>query len=145
MIRKERCIVMDIDGTLCRPKQAGQGYDGLDPIQPVVDALRRYREAGFYVILATARNMQTYDGNIGRIMASTAPVLIDWLNRHGIPYDELHFGKPWQGHGGFYVDDKTVRPSEFASLSYDEIRGLLDREQSAFSSQREIAPAGIAG
>ena len=142
MIHKERCIVMDIDGTLCHLRQPGETYAELTPIEPIVETLRKYQEAGFYIILSTARNMQTHDGNLGRIIASTAPVLIDWLKRHDIPYDELHFGKPWQGCGGFYVDDKAVRPSEFLSLGYEEIRGLLDDEQSSLNSQREAAASG---
>ena len=97
MIHKERCIVMDIDGTLCHLRQPGETYAELTPIEPIVETLRKYQEAGFYIILSTARNMQTHEGNLGRIIASTAPVLIDWLKRHDIPYDELHFGKPWQG------------------------------------------------
>jgi len=34
--------------------------------------LREYRSAGFYIILYTSRNMRTYGGNIGLIMANTA-------------------------------------------------------------------------
>jgi capsule biosynthesis phosphatase len=38
-------------------------------------------------------------------------------------------GKPWCGHEGFYVDDKTVRPDEFATMSYSEIRTKLGLRQ----------------
>jgi capsule biosynthesis phosphatase len=48
-----------------------------------------------------------------------------WLDRHGIPYDELHVGKPWPGRGGFYVDDKAIRPEEFVGLSYQEILAIV--------------------
>ena len=37
-------------------------------------------------------------------------------------------GKPWCGTEGFYIDDKAVRPSEFARLSLQEIADLLARE-----------------
>jgi len=57
------------------------------------------------------------------------------LARHDIPYDEIHVGKPWCGNDGFYVDDKAVRPSELKSMSYDEIRALLDRERDADAGQ----------
>lgn len=125
MIQRERCIVMDIDGTLCLKRQPGETYADARPAPEVVEMLRAYRERGFYVILATARNMNTYDANVGLIIANTAKTLLAWLDRHEIPYDELHVGKPWAGRGGFYVDDKAVRPDEFLKLSYEEILALV--------------------
>jgi capsule biosynthesis phosphatase len=129
MIHSQKSIVVDVDGTLCPVKEPGERYEDLAPYEDMVDLLRRYRNEGFYIILATSRNMRTYDGNLGQILANTAPVLLDWLKRHGIPFDEIHFGKPWPGKGGFYVDDRAVRPSEFRRLSYEQIRELLAHEQ----------------
>jgi capsule biosynthesis phosphatase len=125
MIRRERCIVMDIDGTLCTKKTPNETYDDVLPFAPVLTRLREYREIGFYIILTTSRNMNTYDGNLGLITANTAKQLFGWLDRHGVPYDELHVGKPWPGRRGFYVDDKAVRPAEFLNLSYEEILDIV--------------------
>ena len=71
--------------------------------------------------------MRTYDGNIGKINANTAKVLFDWLEKYQVPYDEIHFGKPWCGKNGFYIDDKTVRPDEFLSMEYEEILKKLEK------------------
>jgi len=128
MIRRERCIVMDVDGTLCPKKRPEESYEELLPHPEVVARLREYRAEGFYVILATSRNMNSYDGNLGLITARTAKTLMAWLDRHEIPYDELHVGKPWGGKGGFYVDDKAIRPSEFLKLSYEEVLELVGTE-----------------
>lgn len=125
MICRERAIVFDIDGTLCSKKECEESYDELLPNAEMLSRLREYREQGFYIILATSRNMNTYSGNVGLIVANTARQLFAWLDRHQVPYDELHVGKPWQGRGGFYVDDKAIRPDEFLTLSYDEILGLV--------------------
>ncbi len=125
MIRREKCIVMDIDGTLCEKKAAHQTYDEVAPAEDVISKLQEYRAAGFYVILSTARNMNTYSGNVGLITANTAKTLMAWLDRHDVPYDELYVGKPWAGKGGFYVDDKAIRPDEFLKLSYDDILDLV--------------------
>lgn len=125
MICRERAIVFDIDGTLCSKKRNDESYDELLPNGEILARLREYREQGFYIILSTARNMNTHDGNVGLIVAQTMKQLFNWLDRHAIPYDELHVGKPWQGRGGFYVDDKAIRPSEFLSLSYEEIMDLI--------------------
>jgi capsule biosynthesis phosphatase len=62
---------------------------------------------------------------VGKINAVTLPLIIKWLDKHNIPYDEVHVGKPWCGQDGFYVDDRAVRPDEFVGKSYTEIRVLL--------------------
>jgi capsule biosynthesis phosphatase len=129
MVQKQKCIVIDIDGTICPIKTAGERYEDLQPYTDIVTLLREYREAGFHLILTTSRNMRTYEGNIGQILAKTAPVVMAWLAKHDIPYDEIHFGKPWPGSGGFYVDDRAIRPSEFRRLSYQQITQLLTNEQ----------------
>ncbi len=128
MIRKEKCIILDIDGTLCPVKKPEEDYSDIFPYPEIISKLREYKDAGFYIILSTARNMQTYDGNIGLINAVTAKYTTEWLDKHEIPYDEIHYGKPWQGNGGYYVDDKTIRPDEFLRLSYQEIKELLYNE-----------------
>ncbi len=128
MIRRERCIVMDVDGTLCEKKRPDQSYENVEPKSEVIELLRQYRSQGFYVIIATSRNMNTYDGNVGLITANTAKVLMAWLDRHEVPYDELYVGKPWGGKGGFCVDDKAIRPDEFLKLSYEDIMTIVGVE-----------------
>jgi capsule biosynthesis phosphatase len=120
-------LVFDLDGTLALDDPA-KAYADREPNRPLVDKLRRYRAEGFEIVICSARNMRTYAGQIGKLNAHTLPVIIDWLNRHDIPFDEIHVGKPWCGTEGFYVDDRAVRPSEFVSLSLDEIRILLAAE-----------------
>ena len=118
-------IVIDVDGTLAMVKAPDQTYAEIQPQPEVVRRLREYRDLGFYIIIQSSRNMRTYDNNLGLIQANTLPVLIDWLRRHDVPFDEVHVGKPWCGFDGFYVDDKAIRPTEFLSLSYEEVRELI--------------------
>ncbi len=68
---------------------------------------------------------------LGAIILTTAggAAWMAWLDRHDIPYDEIHVGKPWGGKGGFYVDDKAIRPSEFTKLSYEQILELVGGEE----------------
>ena len=125
MVREEKCIVVDVDGTLCPVKRSHENYEDLLPYEDMLSKLRQYREAGYYIILYTSRNMRTYGGNIGLIMANTAKMTMQWLDRHQVPYDEIHFGKPWASRVGFYVDDRCVRPDEFLSKTPEEIDALL--------------------
>jgi len=127
MIQENKVIVIDIDGTLCSNKTKEQNYADLQPNNEVVEKLRDYKENGFYIIILTSRNMRTHEGNIGKINIDTAKIILKWLDVHKIPYDELHYGRPWCGFNGFYVDDKTIRPDEFVSKDYNQIMELLNK------------------
>ncbi|MCU1326095.1 MAG: hypothetical protein JWN34_1465 [Bryobacterales bacterium] len=129
MVKEEKCIVLDLDGTLCPVKTSQQEYEDLEPFAEMVDKVREYKSAGYYIIIYTSRNMRTYGGNIGLITANTAKMTMAWLDRHEIPYDEIHFGKPWASRVGFYVDDRSVRPDEFLRMSEREINELLAPEK----------------
>jgi capsule biosynthesis phosphatase len=120
-------LVFDLDGTLTHDDPQAS-YAERRPNAAMVEKLRAYRADGFEIVICSSRNMRTYEGQIGKINANTLPVILDWLARHDIPYDEIHVGKPWCGTEGFYVDDKAIRPSEFLTLSHEEIHALLARE-----------------
>jgi capsule biosynthesis phosphatase len=125
MIAEEKVIVIDVDGTLADRRGSGQIYAEVSAVPSVVQKVRSLKKQGYWIILYTSRNMRTYGGNIGRIMCHTAPILVEWLARHEIPYDELHFGKPWCGHNGFYVDDRAIRPREFITFDLKEIEAII--------------------
>lgn len=120
-------LVLDLDGTLTIDGD-GESYALKKPNLAVIEKIRQYKADGFEIVIATARNMRTYGGSIGKINANTLPIVIEWLRQHDVPYDEIHVGKPWSGYDGFYVDDKAIRPSEFCNLEYKEIVSLLKRE-----------------
>ncbi|MGL9727567.1 LNS2 domain-containing protein [Enterococcus sp. DIV0756] len=122
-----KAIVMDIDNTFCE-KRGSKEYQDLNPYPEVVEQMKKYQEKGYKIILQTARQMNTHQGNLGLINKITVPVLIEWLAKWEIPYDELHVGKPWCGHTGFYVDDRAIRPSEFLSLTEEEILQRIEDE-----------------
>jgi capsule biosynthesis phosphatase len=126
---EEGTLVVDIDGTLCPIKSSGESYADLVPYQPMIEKLREYQAKGYVILLFTARNMQTHKGNLGRINKHTAPVLLAWLEKWNIPYDEILFGKPWPRKKGFYIDDRAIRPNEFLSMSEDEIQKLIGHSE----------------
>ena len=117
-------LIVDLDDTLTCPDRT-RSYADKEPNLPLVARLREYKADGFEIVIQTARNMRTFEGAIGKINVHTLPVIIAWLQRHDVPYDEIHVGKPWCGFEGFYVDDRAIRPSEFVSLSLEEINALI--------------------
>ena len=122
-------LVVDLDETITL--HADAGYADAAPNLPLIERLREYRAQGFEIVINTSRNMRTHAGNIGKINALTLPVIVQWLDRHQVPYDEIHVGKPWCGFDGFYVDDRAVRPAEFVRHSADELRGILAADKAA--------------
>ena len=122
-------FVFDVDGTLCPVKKDGERYEDIVPYAEMVDKIREYKAGGAKIVLLTSRNMNSFNGNIGLINANTAKILLAWLDKWEIPYDEIIYGKPWPGHHGFYVDDRTVRPSEFLSKSVDELDEIVRRDR----------------
>jgi capsule biosynthesis phosphatase len=120
-------IVIDLDDTIS--KTVNGDYKNSQPITEVISLLRKYRENGFEIAISTSRNMRTFNGSIGKINAVTLPIITEWLDAHKVPYDEIHIGKPWCGDGGFYVDDKAIRPSEFIKYSYEEILAIIGEQE----------------
>jgi capsule biosynthesis phosphatase len=115
-------IIIDLDHTLCF---AEGDYLNARPNQAVIDKLREYRTLGFEIVVHTSRNMRTYEGNIGKINVNTLPVILDWLQRWDVEFDEVIVGKPWCGREGFYVDDRALRPDEFARMTPEEVARLI--------------------
>ena len=122
-------FVFDVDGTLCPIKKEDERYEDLVPYPEMVDKIREYKQGGAKIVILTSRNMNSFNGNIGLINAKTAKILLEWLDKWEIPYDEIVYGKPWPGHHGFYVDDRTVRPSEFLEKSVDELDKIVGRDR----------------
>jgi capsule biosynthesis phosphatase len=123
-------LIVDLDGTLTQANTSD--YVNVLPRIDVIETLRKYHRDGFEIVISTARNMRTYQGNVGKINIHTLPVITEWLAKHEVPYDEILVGKPWCGFEGFYIDDKAIRPSEFTKLSFKEINELLEKENKCF-------------
>jgi capsule biosynthesis phosphatase len=125
-------FVFDIDGTICPIKEKTQEYIDLIPFKSIVDKIREYKEGGARIVLFTARNMKSYNGNIGMINANTAKVMLEWLDKWEIPYDEIIYGKPWPGPRGFYVDDRSIRPDEFMKYSEEELNEICKNSKEEY-------------
>jgi len=131
MIETEKALVVDIDGTLCPIKQSGESYADLLPEPLMLAKLKALHAEGWVIILHSARGMRSNDGNQGKLTRNVAPTLLAWLAQHQVPFDELHLGKPWPGHRGYYIDDRAVRPREFVELSFEELDDLVVRDRIA--------------
>jgi len=100
-------ICFDLDNTLVTYPRVPGDYSTVAPVEATVAIARWARAAGHTVIVHTARRMATHGHNVGRVTADIGRVTFDTLDKFGIPYDEIIFGKPI---ADVYIDDRAVNP-----------------------------------
>jgi capsule biosynthesis phosphatase len=109
-----RTLVIDIDHTICIPNDfetdTYEKYGKATPINEMIEAIKKAKDAGYYIILYTARRMATHNGDINKVIADVGDITRNWLSEHNVPYDELMFGKP---NAVYYIDDKALKPYQF--------------------------------
>ncbi|MFC2110607.1 capsular biosynthesis protein [Bacteroidota bacterium] len=125
-------LIVDLDDTISITVEGD--YVNSTPIQPFIDVLHKYKVEGFEIVINSSRNMRTYESNVGKINVYTLPNIVEWLKKYNVPFDEVYIGKPWCGFEGFYIDDKSIRPSEFINMSYKDIIEMLKREKETIHS-----------
>lgn len=98
----------DIDNTICSVKPPSEPYTeyaNVTPYQDIIDFINERYNAGDYIILSTARCMATTQSNLGLINARVGKITLDWLEKHGVKFHEIYWGKPYADE---YVDDKAL-------------------------------------
>lgn len=118
-------IVIDLDGTICPIKKSTESYADLVPYEGAVEKMNSLRKEGHYIIIQTARNMATQESNLGKVMKNIGKVTLEWLDRYGIPYDEIYFGKP---NAHVYIDDRAMRFQRWADIT-PEVLDQLGKER----------------
>ena len=112
-------VCFDLDNTLVTHPTISGDYASVLPIQRNIDFLKLLHKLGNKIIIYTARRMRTHQGNVGAIIADVGKVTLNTLDKFDIPYDEIHFGKPY---ANFYIDDLAVN----ANSALDKAIGIYD-------------------
>lgn len=123
----EKTIVMDLDGTLTNGEYP---YVNATPRQDMIDKVNSLYDAGWRVIVFTARGMNRFkdmkngghtsfemDFGTGEpkepvraAVEEYGKLTYHWLIAHGVKFHHLRFGKP---AAIYYVDDKSLTPEAF--------------------------------
>ena len=74
-------IIIDLDNTITIENQ-DKSYQDKDPNKKVINKLREYKKMGFEIIIHTARNMKTYNGDLSKVNKNTLPIIIKWLKEN---------------------------------------------------------------
>lgn len=106
MATKKLRICIDLDGTICDIRQEGQTYADVKVKPGAAERIRALRRAGHTIVIQTARNMGSTGHNVGKALKNVGKITFDWLEKNGIEYDEIFFGKP---NADVMIDDRAFR------------------------------------
>jgi dTDP-glucose pyrophosphorylase len=98
--QSKQIFCFDIDKTLVYDI-----YNNPKPIKNNVKILNNLFIDGHKIILHTARGMVSYNNDMDAIVENVLPHILSVLKECGIPYHEIHLGKPY---ADYYVDDKSI-------------------------------------
>ena len=105
MTKKLR-ICIDLDGTICEIRKDSQTYEDVKVKAGAKERIHALREAGHTIIIYTARNMGSTGHNVGKAMKNVGRITFEWLEKNGIEFDEIFFGKP---NADITIDDRAIR------------------------------------
>lgn len=104
---KKMRICFDLDNTLVTYPETPGDYSTVKPIKKMIDLLHFFKQQGHEIIIYTARRMETHKSNVGKVIKDIAIVTLSTLEKFGIEYDEIIFGKPI---ADIYIDDRAMNP-----------------------------------
>jgi hypothetical protein len=119
----EKVICVDFDGTLF---QWGNLHEKTPPFTGAIDAMRKFKAAGWEIVIFTSRMSPTWwvaEGwtDLNRARIEQTGFITKRLNDFGIPFDRITAEKV---PAEYYIDDKAI---EFTgeTFSWNEIRNRV--------------------
>ena len=111
-------LVFDLDDTISVHRN--RDFENAVPIKETVEKIRRLKADGCEIYIYSARGQNSCKGDLELIEKRNRGQIEEWLDKHGVPYDRLIFGKPL---GDLYIDDKGVSLPDFLRGEYGELKG----------------------
>jgi capsule biosynthesis phosphatase len=106
LFHKPLRICFDLD-TLVTLPVVPNDYSTVKPINKMVILLKNLKKLGHTIIIYTARRMELYNHNMGKVIRDIGLITFQTLEKFSIEYDEILFGKPL---ADIYIDDKSLNP-----------------------------------
>jgi len=121
---KEKTLLFDIDGTICRQVKAGEGYYDLEPFPEAIEVINKLYDEGFKIIFYTSRFMGFNKGNVINVYRTDGYAFTrNQLEKWGVKFHEIHMGKP-QSH--LVIDDRSVFFENNWGKIYESIKLKID-------------------
>lgn len=105
-----KTIVMDMDDTISFTEN--RDFEHSKPNIPVINKINELYDKGWKILICTARGAKSC-ATIQQREAKYRGLTESWLNRNGVKYNEVLFGKP---NADYYVDDKNMSIEEFINF-----------------------------
>ena len=134
---KQIRICFDIDNTILKYRKKNETYKECKEIDKITYLLKELKKKGHTIILYTARGMKTQNSNLGSLMKYNAIDTFEVLEKYGIEYDEIYFGKP---HADLYIDDKAFNPylNLYDSIGFQDILEEYNRTKVVSNSTNKF-------
>jgi len=90
-------IGIDLDGIITKDNDGGwtsDYYSSCEPNSKTIDLMKKLNRNGHKIIIYTSR-----------LSNEVKAVTVEWLHRHDVPYDAIHFDKPLYD---YMVDDRSI-------------------------------------
>lgn len=97
-------IVIDLDWTICSLRKNSEDYSEVTVNEWAREYIKQLKDKWHYIIIQTARHMETCKGNLWLINVKVWQKTMNWLDENNILYDEIFFWKP---NADIYIDDKA--------------------------------------
>ncbi|MBQ6533622.1 MAG: HAD hydrolase family protein [Opitutales bacterium] len=115
---KKLRICIDLDGTICEIRRAGETYADVAVKAGAAEKIKALHDAGHTIVINTARNMGSTGHNVGLALKNVGQTTFEWLEKHGIVYDEIFFGKP---NADITIDDRVLRFSDWSKIDEERL------------------------
>jgi capsule biosynthesis phosphatase len=110
-------LIVDCDGVIADKNHGGE-YSKADPLRHGIEQVNKLYDAGYEIVLFTARYGEREKGNIHRQYERGYREWTDWLQKHGVKYHHAYMGKP---AGVLYIDDKAARVNGDSKEGWSEV------------------------
>lgn len=94
--------LIDIDGCICDhvDNEEPEKMATVEPYEDAIKMINKWYDEGHYICFFTARTLEH------------KKVTDDWLDRSGVKYHKVIYGKP-RGGNYHYIDDRPIRATQF--------------------------------
>jgi capsule biosynthesis phosphatase len=110
-------LIVDCDGVIADKNHGGE-YSKADPLRHGIEQVNKLYDAGYEIVLFTARYGEREKGNIHKQYERGYREWTDWLQKHGVKYHHAYMGKP---AGVLYIDDKAARVNGDSKEGWSEV------------------------
>ena len=113
---KQHKLIVDFDETIAINTTPGDEHNIFEyawPNKALIEKLNYYKNNGYSIVIYTSRGMLSCNNDAEKAKQKYKKVMVEWLNRNNVIFDEIIFGKPF---GDLYIDDKAITPEDFIKM-----------------------------